>query len=109
MTVIVPSETGSTLNVYTELLEEAKPLIELLAVPPSVTSPASKPVTSSENVVVTEIDVAFVVEALVLESTTVGPPASADASRANEVAAAAPAKRASDVITETIRRFVLLI
>src|SRR3989344_2522300 len=108
-TGIVPLEPGSTLNVNTELLLEAKPLIELDAVPPSVTSPASKPVTSSENVAVTGMDEAFVVEALVLESATVGPPVSADASRANEAAAAAPARRASDVITETIRRFVLLI
>ena len=77
--------------------------------PPSVTSPAVKPVTPSENVAVTGTDAAFVVEALVEDSTAVGPPADADASEAKDATPAVPAKSASEVIADAIRKFVLLI
>jgi len=86
-TVTVPSEVGVTSKVKTvSALEVAK----LLAVPfVTFTSAELNELTFSENVAVTGMVVAFVVELAVVDSVTVGPPVAA-------VAKAATANIAAD-------------
>jgi len=86
-----------------------KLLTEELAVPPSVTSEEVNPVTASEKATVTGIVVAAVVEPVVDERVTVGPPACADAICANDATPAPPAKSERPVIADAIRSFAFVI
>ena len=74
ITVTVPVAVGVRLNVYRAPLPETTPTVAFVA----VTFALVRPFTDSENVAVTGIVAALVLEPVVEERTTVGPPLAAD-------------------------------